>query len=335
MVTLKDIAEAAGVNITTVSKALSGSEDIRRETANRICEIAHNLGYVRRKRKNSSETTNIIGVICPEFMSSYYSRILTVLVSKLDKCGFDSFFAMSEYDFNRELALIKKYSEKRFAGIVCITEKKDLSAFLRKSDIKDLMPIVQIAMNVSTGEIDNICVDERIGIEYAVDHLLSLGHTNIAFLGDEYGEERLSFLKDYMREQNITLPEENILISRNRNMECGYELAGKLLRLERRPSAIVAEYDDIALGAIRRITEAGLKIPDDISVIGFDDSNYCAYLPTALTTISSKTEEICEIAVETLVKKIEDPGYKVVKNILIKSDLVIRESTAKFRNLQI
>ncbi len=333
MVTLKDIAEAAGVNITTVSKALSGSEDIKRETANRIFEIAHKMGYKKKKRKNSSETTNIIGIICPEFMSSYYARISTALVSKLSDNGFDCFFAMSEYDFNREVAIIKKYSEKRFAGIVCITEKNDLSAYLRKSEIKDLMPVVQIAMNVNASEIDNICVDERVGVEYAAEHLLSLGHTNIAFLGDEYGEERLKFLKDYMSRQSITIPEENVLISHKRHMECGYELAERLLKMENRPSAIIAEYDDIALGAIRKINEAGLRIPDDISIIGFDDSNYCAYLPIALTTVTSRTEDICEIAVETLVKKLEDPGYKVVKNILIKPDLVVRETTTNFRKI--
>jgi LacI family transcriptional regulator len=121
----------------------------------------------------------------------------------------------------------------------------------------------------------------------------------------------------------------NILITQTRHWQAGYELADMLFSKEKISgiTAIVAEYDDIALGAMRRIKELGLKVPEDLSIVGFDDANYCRYLPIALTTVETHIEELCSIAFEMLFKKIQNPHYRVIQNISVVPDLIYREST--------
>jgi DNA-binding LacI/PurR family transcriptional regulator len=190
------------------------------------------------------------------------------------------------------------------------------------------IPILQIAMNQRAVKHDNICIDEHAGLIMIINHLTQLGHKNIVFFGERYAERRLQYFREAMREHGLC--DAFVFITQTRHWQAGYELAEELLVKQKKISAtaIVAEYDDIALGAIRRLKEAGLEVPGDFSVVGFDDANYGRYLPVSLTTVESHIEEMCGIAFETLSKKIENPRYKVIQSISIVPDLICRESTS-------
>ena len=325
MVTIDDIAREADVNKTTVSRALRGDTGLNAQTVKKICEIARSLGYRPKKRRINAAP--LVGVICPEVDSGFYSRIVTSLSNKLISNGCECFFSISGFEQQRERELLKFLTEKRFSGIICITESKGLSSTIRKCLSDFDIPIIQIALNIQTGDHDNIWVDEAVGVNTAVEHLISLGHKRIAFIGDKLSDMRLKYFASALKAGGLAADDRLIKISEQRHFQCGYDMMALLVEQTARPTAIIAEYDDVALGAMRLLKERNYRVPEDFSVIGFDNVGYCPYLFTSMTTIDSHSDSMIEIAATILMKKINDPTYRIVQNVLIKPDLIIREST--------
>ncbi|NMA09152.1 MAG: LacI family transcriptional regulator [Clostridiales bacterium] len=320
-VTLRDIAREVGVNTPTVSKALRGGSDLSAETVNRIRETAARMGYRVRERKNAAVRT--VGIICPELMGSYYARVATQLYEKLRAAGYEVKLAVSDFDQTREEALLMNFAGKGAAGLVCVTENDLAQAVTR---IPRSVPTVVIAANFTSAERDVICVDENIGMRAVADHLAGLGHTRIAYAGSPYGETRRRYLAEALASHSITL---DAYVSEKRHGACGYELGQRILAAVPRPTAVAAEYDDIALGLMRAFSEAGLRVPEDISVTGFDDADFCRYLPVSLTSVNSHVPALCTLAVDMLTRKLADPAYRVVQSTYIKPTLSVRESTGK------
>jgi LacI family transcriptional regulator len=326
MVTLKDIATKAGVNKTTVSRALRNDPGLNEKTVERILSIANKMDYLPKKRKNNKVSP--VAIICPEINGGIYPRLVTGMFSLLDKYGVDSFVEISDFDDEKERKLLQFWSKKRSSGILIMTENTGLSPIIEKCIEKYGIPIIQIAMSIETHMHDNIWIDEQAGINNAVEYLKSLGHSKIAFIGSKYSRKRLKCFEKSMYAYGLTIEKSFIKTADATSFLCGYEMMKELLKDPLQPTAIIAEYDDVALGAIRKIYEHGLQIPRDYSFIGFDDSNYCPYLPVALTSIQNYNEALCEAAFNILTKKIEDPSFRVAQSILIKPNLVVRESTS-------
>ena len=321
MTTLRDVAEAAGVNPTTVSKALRGAGDLNPETARRIRETAAALGYRVRERRNGARRT--VGVICPELRGSYYARMAAYLDEALRSREMDMLLAVSGFDPRREERLLESFTARNLSGIICVTEN-DLSRALRH--IPASVPTVLAAANYSPEDRDVICIDECAGMRRVAEHLTALGHTRIAFAGTRYGEKRLEYLKQELFVCGAAVPDVRVFLSEQRHSAAGYEAAAVLMR--ERPTAIVAEYDDVALGVVRRLGEMGLRVPEDVSVTGFDNADFCVSLPVSLTSVDSHVEELCAAAADTLLRKMENPGSSVMQSISVKPTLVVRESTA-------
>ena len=326
MATLAEIAKRAGVSPSTVSKALRAKDDINKETASQIIAYAAEMGYSMGTRENNDR--QCVGILFPELISDYYARIVSRLTSLFQEKGLETFLAVSEFSGERETILFRQMLGMKLTALICITEENVLSPLIRECASLYNIPMLQIAMNQQSYDHDNICVDEQVGITLAVKHLADLGHREIAYLGDPLGERRMYYFQEALR--SLALPDKNILLTQARHWQAGHELAGQILasRKWQGITALVAEYDDIAVGAMRRFAEAGFQVPRDYSVVGFDDAKYCSYMPVALTTVNSHAEEMCDIAFEMLNKKIHNPGYKVIQNSSIVPTLIIRESTA-------
>jgi DNA-binding LacI/PurR family transcriptional regulator len=330
VVTLTEVAKRAEVSPSTVSKALRGSNDINKDTATRISALAVEMGYTLEEKKNHYKK-QCVGIVCPEIISSYYARIVSKLTDLFREKDIETFLGISDFNGKREAALLEQMISMKMTAIICITEQNTLSPLIRKNIALHGIPILQIAMNMQSIGHDNICIDERIGLTLIVSHLTQLGHSKIAFLGEQYSERRLQYFQEAMRDHG--LDENYVFITQTRHWQAGYELVEKLLGRKKRQeiTAVVAEYDDIAVGAVRRFGEAGLQVPGDYSIVGFDDAKYCRYLPVALTTVESHVEEMCGISFDIIFKKIKDSSYKVFQHISIAPDLVLRESTGEPR----
>jgi DNA-binding LacI/PurR family transcriptional regulator len=326
MVTLTEIAKRAGVSPSTVSKALRGSDDINDDTIEQITALAAEMGYSVRK-KNNLGGESIVGIIIPEIISSYYTRIANKLSNLFQEKNIETVLCMSDFSDQREKYLLNQLVKMQMAAVICITEQPSLSPLIQEVIAVKNIPVLQIAMNQRSLGHDNISIDEHAGLMIIVNHLVQLGHKHIAFIGERYAERRMRYFREAMKEHKLN--DNTVLITQSRHWQAGYELAEEILMKQKKlgTTAVVAEYDDIALGAMRRFKEAGLDIPGDFSLVGFDDANYCRYLPISLTTIETHVEEMCGIAFETLYKKIQNPHYRIIQNISIVPELVCREST--------
>ena len=329
MATLMDIAAALDLNKTTVSKALNNSSDISRETKERVLAEAERIGYVKHRRKRvQSDQNALIGIICPEIVSYYYAQLVTSLNACLQKKGFTTLVLLSAFSPEMEKRHLEQLIKLNVSGIIMITEQTNVAPTIHSVPGAKNIPTVIMGLNYESREHDVISVDEEYGIRSIVEHLVSKGHQRFAFLGDDLVGNRLKYLRRYLEQKGIELKDEYVVLSDKRNGECGYECMQRLLALDPRPTAVLTGYDTIALGAYRAITEHGLRIPEDIALTGFDDADFCEFLPQSLTSVNCDPEAQCRVAAAILLSRIHEPGEKFTQVAAITPRLMVRESTA-------
>ena len=333
MTTLKDIAKIAGVNISTVSKALRGSSDINEETRKRIIQIATESNYQFEKiRKKSSNEYGIIGIVCPEIISNYYAQIVGIIEDEARKEGYFCLISITNFDPKNEKCYLNKLTDADIDGIIFISENRDLEKSLLDYKRKMNVPLVLISQNSETKDFDCIKIDDDYGVRLAVEHLIQLGIKDIGYIGDELSNTRLNAFIKVLEENNLKINKKWIKVSKERFEKCGYNSMSSILKYNDIPIGILAAYDDIAVGVIKAIYDNGRNVPDDISVVGIDNIRSASYLRPELTTVAGPIEEMGKIAVKLLFKKIKDDDYNVVQNIRLTPVLIQRNSTKSIKN---
>lgn len=332
MTTLKDIAYKAGVNISTVSKALRDSTDINKETKHRIKEIAREMNYHIKADKNKDiEGLGLIGVVCPEIKSNYYSQIISAIEEETKKIGYSLIVGCTDFEIDNERYFLKSLNKSNCAGIIFITESEDVEEILREYRAENTEPLILIAQNTDTKDFDCIKIDDEYGVRLALQHLLSSGHKNIGYIGDMLSTTRLNTFLKIMKENNITINQNWVLESAERFEKCGYNLMKKIIQTGEMPTAIMGAYDDIAIGAIKALHDYGYVVPKDISVVGIDNIRSASFFSPELTTVAAPIDEMCKITVKLLLKKIKDKNYKVVQNIKLSPFLIERDTVKNLR----
>ena len=328
MTTLKDIAEIAGVNVSTVSKALRDSSDINEDTKLRIAKIAKDLGYKYEvvKRKSTNTELGTIGVICPEITSNYYSQIVSILEEEIKKEGFFCIIGFTNFEKESEKYYLKNLYNAGVQGIIFISESSDLNETLIEYKKSTSIPLVLIAQNTETQDFDCIKIDDEYGVRLAVEYLIQSGHRDIGYIGDELSNTRLETFINVMQANKIKVNKKWLQVSKERFEKCGYDLMQNMLKNDELPTAILSAYDDIAIGAIKAIHDKGLNVPGDISVVGIDNVRVASYYYPEITTIAGPIEEMSKIAVKLLFKKVKDSEYKIVQNVKLSPMLIERKS---------
>jgi DNA-binding LacI/PurR family transcriptional regulator len=338
MPTLKDIAIKAGVNLSTVSRALKGSDEINIETREKIINIARDLGYVSNKNEKEYSKVNLktIGLICPEIVSIFYAQLVSTIEEKIREFGYTVFIGLTNFEYETELHYLNLFEKKSLDGIVFITSfderiKDELKNFKKKCDI----PLIQVASEIEVEEYDSIHIDNHLGVVLAVEHLIELGHKQICYIGEELTKDRLKYFLEVMKSHNLKIENDFIRSGKERREAAGYLRMKELFSAKNKlPTAIFASYDDVAIGAMKAIYENGLKVPEDISVIGIDDISIASYLYNSLSTISSPVSEMGNIAMRILFEKIQNKKNTVIQHINIKPQLVLRDSTKRINETE-
>lgn len=316
--TMKQLAELSGVSVSTVSKAFSGNSEIPEETRQRIFEIAKKQGCYEKYCKTHF-AKKVIAVICPEFHSGNYSQQLFYLRKELKKRNAVMIAGSNEFDANAENDLLSYFTENaKVDGMIVIGKMKDAS--------KHSTPIVAIGEGENC---DSISLSMKSAINDAVESLIQNGHKDIAFIGEKLTKEKCDDFIQAMEKAGLQVNSDYVIESSYRFEKAGYEGMNELLSKEKIPTAVIAAYDNIAVGAMKSLYEQGLKIPDDISVIGMDDNREVAYLDVPMTSITPYYEDLAEIAVSLLFEKIENKNSAVNKKIKVSAELIKRESTGK------
>lgn len=330
MATIRDIALAAGVNPSTVSKALRGSNDINPETVEKIKKIAAEMGYRMEQLHTSMPDTKTIGVVFPELGSQYYCGIFDAFRTCMVKEGYRVITMLTDFNSVEEQEkCIEYFIGCRVSGILYLTENLFNPARIKSLTEMSSVKLVMITIMSGIDFCDVISVNHSLGVRIGVNYLYKLGHRRIAFIGEKNTAVRHESFKESMNEIGLQVKPEDIVINQSRFEECGYEAMKKLLEQPEgdRPTACFAAYDDIAYGAMKALWEANLSVPEDMSIIGVDNNQISGYMHTPLSSIDTPVEEVGSAASRFLLRRMRG-DTSPYRTILFSPKMCVRNSTA-------
>lgn len=337
--TLKDIAIKTGVSVSTVSRVLhdnSNKYKISEETQEKVRQAAKELGYRINTlaRGLRLQKTNEIGVIVPDIANPFFSAIIKSLAGELRKGGYNFIVYDTDEDITIERSAIKSLLEKRVDGLIIASVGQEFSHIQKIRDVH--IPLVMIDRCFDTLDIDSVSVDNVKGSLFAVNHLIKEGHTRIAFIqglpGTYANETRLQGYTQALNDAGIEIDKHLIVGDDFRSLN-GYLETKHLLKLSPPPTAIYTAGDLIALGALEACRENGVRIPDDISLVTFDDPVFTSYLSPALTAIEQPITKMTEMAVAMLYRRMRNPEDERRK-VLLEPKLNVRNSVARLSAFQ-
>ncbi len=328
-VKLRDIAEKAGVSVNTVSRALRNKPDVGDTTRETIQQLADKLGYILPSQSSSVNKIFSIGVLIQDIMNPFYARMIQGIDHVISQERANLLFGCSYRQELREQEVLSFFCEQDVDGLLISTV---LNPGYILSELQDCtIPTVFLSQRFEQHDVDYVLNDNYFGASIAIEHLIKLGHTRIAHIAGPdaqiSAQERLRGYRDTLRAAN--LPVENYLArSCDSTMQSGYYQTRDLLQVAENITAIFAYNDLVALGAYKAIKEAGLQIPADVSLIGYDDIEFIEFLEIPLTTVHQPIEEIGRKATELLFDKIRTGGQYVPQQIVLKPHLTIRGTTS-------
>lgn len=328
-VSIKDIAKVAEVSHSTVSRALRNSPLISDETKARIRRIAQEMGYSPSAIARSLVTkrTQTLGLVVTTIADPFVAEVVRGVEERALDEGYSVILCQSQADPEREIAAVEILREKRVDAII-ITASRVGNLYLPLLE-RLAVPIVLINNQQEGRYVYSVGTDNVQGGHLAVRYLLELGHTRIGYItGPEWAaasRQRLRGARQALREQGLDL-DPTLIVQGDGRAEGGEEAITCLLRHPVPPTAVFCYNDMTAIGATRAAQRAGLQIPKDISIIGYDDIALAAYVTPPLTTIRQRKYEMGAQATEIALALLNDGEF--VEHVLIPGELVIRGSCA-------
>lgn len=334
--TIKDISEQTNFACSTVSAVLNDKSTCfaSEATKKKIITAAKELGYHPNLlyRGLRSRKTNTIGLIAPNLHVNVTVASIEIIESLAWESGYHLFIGYSQNDPAKEEALLKDFVSRRVDGIILIVGREGKNRAELRYISSHSFPLVTIG-KLTDFESYFVSTDYYLGGAMAARHLKQLGHKDVGVIATAgWEQQRIAGFKNAGAEEKLKVEEAYLDINRDtiipmeQLIQKSYEISKKILNDKKKLSAFFAANDEIGLGLIKAAMEMGLNIPEDLSVIGFDDSLAAAFSPIPLTTIRQCREKISQKAFEVLVDKIENKTEKLHQE-LIPPELVIRSST--------
>lgn len=341
-VTLADIAQRAGVATMTVSRVVNENGYVSDETRERVLKVAREMNYRRNAlaRGLKRQRTETVGLVLGDIANPFGAELARGVREVLAARGYTLFMCVSERSAREDMAAFDSLADHRVDGVIVATRASKLGNDRLAEIIEMGIPVVLIGRDFRHPLADLVTADNLRGGHDATTHLISLGHRRIGFVGASLsnisGLKRFQGYVDALREHGLTMDEKLIVGRRDgreqtpgyATEEMGFECMNRLLELREPPTAIFARNDITALGAISAIKSAGLRIPQDIAVVGYDDIPLARHTSPPLTTIRQPTREQGRLAAELLLRRVESSEAPGREERILDCELVVRESTA-------
>jgi DNA-binding LacI/PurR family transcriptional regulator len=329
--TVKDIARKLGLHHSTVSRALRDYSDISEETKQKVRKLAREMNYSPNIVAQSLKTkrTKLIGIIVPEILHNFFSRAISGIENVVYRKGFVPIVLQSNESSEREVLNIDAMITNRVAGLIVSISQTTTSGepFQRLIDKK--IPLVFFDRVVMGLEAGYVISDDQEGAFQGVRFLIDKGYKKIVHIS---GPEKLTICKNRLKGYQKALQENNIpqdpdlIYHGTLHEKNGYETMQEILTKGSLPDAIFAVNDPVAMGAYKKIKEEGLRMPEDIAILGFSNNEISSYLDPALSTIDQFPGKMGELAAEILFDRIEGKkSKKTIKNLA--TQLIERETT--------
>ena len=338
--TIRDIAKRCGVGIGTVSRAINNHPDINPDTKRMVMDVIRETGFVPNNSARNLKRTDArcIAVLVKGITNPFFSSAVKVIEKEVQKKKYTMVMQHVESYENELEAALELVKEKRLRGIIFLG-----GSYHHDKEQLSMLKVPFVFCTIGTAEeteenraYSNIAVDDRKESMKIVDHLLKMGHRRIAIItegakGESVGQLRLQGYRDAHEARGITVDETLVYEVREKDdpytMKNGYRMAKEIMRSKTRFTAVFAIADHLAVGVCRALYEAGLKVPEDVSVAGFDGLAIGEYYTPQLTTISQPVERMAKETVQLLLNVIS--GKAAHQQIIFPGELILRESTAK------
>ncbi|MGE5529116.1 MAG: LacI family DNA-binding transcriptional regulator [Patescibacteria group bacterium] len=326
MPTISDVARSAGVSVATVSRVLNQSLKVKTATRERVLQAIESLQYAPDASAKAlrSRRTNLIGVVIPDVSSIYYLELLKGIENTAIERGYNLIICDAQNSADRENEYMKLLSERRSDGLILINPLMPDAHIDRLA--RQGFPLVLIGRESKSGNVTSIVVQNQTGARQAMDHLIKHGHKRIAYIrGMQHpdDEERFATYRAVLEEYSLGYDPQ--LVERGHFTEEGGARAFQRLAQRAKFTAVFAANDEMAVGAMEKAREAGLAIPKDLAVVGFDNIRLARHITPGLTTADMPKYQLGATAAKKLLGAMADDDIAYEK-VVFRTELVIRQS---------
>ncbi|MGD1822905.1 MAG: LacI family DNA-binding transcriptional regulator [Pleomorphochaeta sp.] len=335
---ITDVAKKAGVSISTVSRVLNGQAKVSPSLKKKVLSVVKELEYQpsQAARSLASRKSTLIGVIVPDLSYDYYSTMISTIEEEASKNGYNIIVCSIQEDLAKEIKYLKLFNEMYICGLILMHEKVN-------SKILELLnnctfPVIQASIMIKGYNSININIDDYKAAYEAVKYLINNGHKDIAMIGSVNKDTTSGFLRhkgycDALKDNNLQVHNSFFKIG-DFSYESGYQNAKELFSLKNRPTAIFAASDTMAIGALNAAMDNGFSVPDDISILGFDNIFLSSIFRPALSTIAQPAKLIGKLAVASIINDkpeyiIDNKKYDLKDNKIIVPYSIIKRSSVK------
>jgi LacI family transcriptional regulator len=330
--TISDIARMADVSTTTVSHVLNHTRPVSKALRARVVAAIQELDYkpnamARGLRMQNSKT---LGLIIPDNSNPFFSEIALGAEDCAFRHGYSIVLCNSRHDLARELTYITQLTSYPVDGLVLCAVSVSTEHINESADLAGPMTIID--RKLQNVDADVILADHQQGARLAVGHLVELGHRRIAIITGPLdlapAKDRLDGYRSVLHQAEIPIYDEYI-VEGDFQVGSGREMAGRLLTLEHPPTAIFASNDMMAIGALHTAKKLGVHVPEDLSLVGFDNIFLSSLVDPALTSVAQPAYRLGELAVEKLISRITGEETATYSEICLPTELVVRSSTQR------
>lgn len=336
--TIKDIARSLGISEATVSLALNNNPLVNVKTKERVLRAAKELKYFPNMMAKGLATnkSNTIGIIVPDINIVFYADILRTIDEMLGKAGYSVLAAMSNNDPEAEEKIIRTFISKRIEGVLAVPTNKQTKALtVYQKALRDYnIPLVYITSLYTVDNIRYVMGDIEAGTYMLVNHLIDLGHREIVFIGGDRTVPvtglRLKGMVRALEEHGIAFREENLIECDDIHYEQAVVATQALIGRRRDFTAVCSMNDEMALGVINTLQGSGIRIPEDVSVVGYDNTIFSRVSSVGITSIDSNIDRTCRQAVDMLFQVMREEALEQ-EHIMIEPTMIRRQSSGPAR----
>lgn len=336
-ITIYDIAETLNISASTVSRALKDHPAVKKETKKKILNVATKLGYQHNKFASNlrRKKTSTIGVVIPRLNSYFMSTVIAGMEKVANANGYNLIISQSQESFKKEIDSVTTLFNSRVDGLMVSlaydTKNTDhFDLFLKKN-----IPIIFFDRVIEHPSCTSIVIDNKKAGYEATSHLISQGckrivHIDGNLIRNVYAD-RLEGYKQALEEHNIAF-DPDLVFSSKLTDQAGLEAALHILKMDKLPDGVFTANDTAGVACIREFKKAGVRIPEDIAVVGFNNNPISMVIEPNLTTVNYPGHEMGEVAALTLINKLESQPIGDLDTIVLKHNLIIRESSLREKN---
>lgn len=333
MATIIDVAKLAKVSKTTVSRYLNNqdkghmSEETKQRIEKAIAELHYAPNNVARSLKGKS--TKVIGLVVNDLSNPFFLQMIQGIEEQLRDSGYNILMSDANLNIDQEVECLRMLEQRKIDGILIVGVNLPVEHL---KDIHIKVPMVLLERDSGDSNFDSVKIDNYYGAYAAVDYLIEKGYKRIAHIRGNQASmmavQRKEAYRDCLKAHDLPHKKE-YEVDGNYQLEGGYAAIQQLLSLQERPDAVFCANDMSAIGVLRYLIEEGLRVPEDIAIVGYDDVTVASLVTPALTTVRQPVMELAKIATQVLLERInmKDEERHITKSIVLKSELVIRKST--------